>query len=78
MATVLGMLSIKVLIVCVILYYASEKIIIKWLSKRDKFYDTIMAKAFDEYPWQVYAYALVKIATLIVGFFALLITIFNL
>lgn len=78
MGTVLGMLSTKVFIVCVILYCASNKIMEKWMSKRDIFYDTIMAKAFGEYPWQLYVYAVVKIATLVVGFFALLITTFNL
>lgn len=84
MGTVLGMLSTKVFIVCVILYFVSEKIVMSFvdthLEKHFDTWDDDVIKGIEnrKYPWQLYVYAFVKIATLIVGFFALLITIFNL
>lgn len=84
MGAVLGMLSTKVFIVCVILYFVAEKIVMDFveihLKKHfDTWDDDIIKGIVDKkYPWQMYVYALIKISTLIVGFFALLITIFNL
>lgn len=76
MGTILGMLSTKVFIVCVILYFVTEKIMVSWVESN--MFDVALTKLTKEYPWQMYVYALVKIIILIVGFFALLITIFNL
>jgi hypothetical protein len=76
MGTILGMLSVKVFLVCVILYFVTEKITKSWVKSNRL--DVRIAKLTKDYPWQVYAYALVEYVILIVGFIALLITISNL